>query len=69
MIDLVRKRYLAIIAVRYLRDHPYESVWYDEAECEDFDKAIKLAASYRMQYEALLKTVADGFVAPPSSKA
>ena len=33
--------------------------------CEDFNKAIQLAASYRAQYEGLLDTVARGFKPPP----
>lgn len=35
---------------------------------EDFDKAINAAASYRMQYEGLLRTVANGFRPPSEGK-
>lgn len=48
-----RKRYLAIVAVRYLRENPYEPVWYDDAECDGECLANDLIAEWDLTDDEL----------------
>jgi hypothetical protein len=48
-----RKRYLAIITVRYLRNDPNFCIWYDEAECDGECLANDIIAEWDLTADEL----------------